>query len=103
MNYEKIPTYIHLEDRPDPLNVWSNDFDSQQLSSAEMDTVMQAQANFDIAQLIKQWLPILGVVLLIVVGAAIMSGFFGLMTFQMLRDGTYAIASGAVSSGVIPT
>jgi len=88
LNYDKIPTYIHREGNPDPLDIWDNNLTSE-FSNAEIDIVMNSKGAFDV----KAWLDknkmiillALGIMIAIVGGAA----FFGYSAYEMLRDGTY--------------
>ena len=89
MPYRGIPTYIHREDEPAPINIWGADFDTNLLSAAEMDTVMTSQANFDLAEWIQKYLPFV----LIAVGALAIAlavlGYYEFSIHSMLRDGTF--------------
>jgi hypothetical protein len=103
-SFEKIPSYIHREGNPDPLNIWADDLASE-LSNAEMDLAMTSAQNFDLKQWINNHKMIVAIALLIVIGLAAAATFSGFMSFQMLRDGTYkgvaCIAkTAAVAAGV---
>jgi len=86
LNYKGIPTYIHREGNPDPLDVWRKDLTGD-LSNSEMDIVMSSKNAFDV----KAWLERNKVLLLVtaglIIGAALLSSFFGYEIMQMLKEG----------------
>lgn len=100
-NFEGIPTYFYVEDHADPLNVWNEDFKAQ-ISCQELDEVMNGSGAFDFKQWLEQNKMIIIIALGIVVVSALISVYLAGMNYQMLRDGTYAIAKGAktLSSGI---
>ena len=87
-NFEKIPTYLHREGNPDPINIWDDKIASQ-LSNAEMDIAMTSAQNFDLKQWINQHKQIIFIAAIIIVGLGALSAYMGFSTFQMMRDGTY--------------
>lgn len=87
-SFEKIPTYIHREGNPDPLNIWEERLASE-LSNAEMDLAMTSAQNFDLKLWINNHKMILAIAILIVIAVSAGAAFSGFMSFQMLRDGTY--------------
>jgi len=100
-NYEGIPTYLYIEGHADPLNVWSDKY-AAVMSCSEIDEVMNGSGAFDLRQWLEQNKMILLIALLIMIGATVVAAYFGLMSYNMLRDGTYAAIKGAVQlkSGV---
>lgn len=95
MPYNGIPTYVHLEGEGAPIDVFGKD--NGLLSSAEMDNVMMAAQTFDLKEFFQKNLPII----IFIVGGIIIAlaavAYFDYMTYQMLRDGSYEAAKGAVS------
>lgn len=87
-NFEKIPTYIHREGNPDPLNVWDDKLASD-FSNSEMDIAMTSAQNFDLKQWINTNKMYILIVAVIIIGLAAASVFFGAQLYAMLRDGTY--------------
>lgn len=87
-SFEKIPTYIHREGNPDPLNIWDDKIASQ-LSNAEMDIAMTSAQNFDLKQWINQHKQIIFIGAIIIIGVGAASAYLGFNVMQMLRDGTY--------------
>ena len=87
MTFRDLPTFLHREDQPSPIDVFDKDDDV--MSCAEMDNVMNAQQNFDFRQWLSSILPfiLIGVVILIIVLGV--SAYFNYSVFQMLRDGTF--------------
>lgn len=99
-NFEKIPTYLHREGNPDPLNVWEDKI-AAELSNAELDLAMTSSHNFDIKQWINNHKMIIAIALLIVIAVGIAAAISGFMNYQMLRDGTYkAVACVAQAANV---
>jgi len=97
MPYKDIPSFIHLEGKPDPIDIFDNDSDGL-LSSAEMDEVMLAANNFDLLDFIKRWTPLLLIVVAVIIGAVLLGAYFNFNVYQMLRDGTYeSVVNSAVA------
>jgi len=96
-HYKNIPTYIHREGNPDPLNIFEDPF-AGEISNSEIDHVMLSKNAFDF----KLWLEKNGVIILIVLGVLILVGiastYFGFSAYQMLRDGTFQAAKFVVSN-----
>ena len=104
--YKGIPTMIHLEDFPEPLNPFK-DKEAAELSTAELDTVMMSVSNFDLQQWITSFMakydiPIAIGVLVIVAAFAAMA-YFGYINYEMLRDGTFSTAAIECASGLTKT
>ncbi|HUC78994.1 MAG TPA: hypothetical protein VMQ58_02010 [Candidatus Saccharimonadales bacterium] len=51
LNHKGIPTYIHRQDSPDPVNIWDEPL-SVDFSCGELDKVMHSASNFDL----KAWI-----------------------------------------------
>jgi hypothetical protein len=107
LNFRGIPTYIHREDEPAPVNMWGKDFDSILMSAAEMDTVMNSQVNFDFKEWLSKYLPYFLMGLVVVVGAILALAYFDYMSYQMLRDGSFKaveiIANNAIPQVIPPS
>lgn len=103
--YKGIPSMVHIEDFPDPVNHFK-DKQADELSCAEMDTVMMSQTNFDLKQWINKIITSYGmvalIVALVVVGAFAAMAYFGYMNYQMLRDGSYSAIKAASMFLLIP-
>jgi hypothetical protein len=88
LNFDGIPSYIHREGNPDPLNIWDNKL-ANELSNSEMDIAMNSKGNFDF----KQWFEKNRIYILIAIGVLILISavaiYFSYSNFQMLTDGTY--------------
>lgn len=87
-SFEKIPSYIHREGSPDPLNIWGDEL-AGEISNAEIDIAMTASQNFDLKQWINNHKMIIAIALLIIIGLGAASVFSGFSVYQMLRDGGY--------------
>jgi hypothetical protein len=87
LNFRGIPSYLHKEGKPDPVDVW--ELDDGLLSAQEMDEVMNAQSSFDFKLWLEKATPFLLFGALILVGAFAAMAFFNYMSYQMLRDGTF--------------
>lgn len=88
LNYKGIPTYIHRQDSPDPVNIWEEPL-SVDFSCGELDKVMHSASNFDL----KAWIEsnkILAIVIfgLLIIGIAFV-GFKTNAIGTMLQKGTY--------------
>lgn len=103
-HYKNIPTYIHREGNPDPVNIFEEKL-AGDISNSEIDHVMLSKNAFDF----KLWLQKNGVLVLIVLGVLILVGvastYFGWSAYQMLRDGTFQSAKVILSNStaIIPT
>ncbi len=95
-HYKGLPTNIYREGTPDPINAFMDSV-AGDMSCAEMDSVMHARDSFDIRLWLEQQKMMFLIALVVMVGAAVIGAYFGFQTFQMLRDGTYASVSGAVT------
>ncbi len=95
MPYNGIPTYLHIEGSASPVDIFSKE--NELLSSAEMDNVMMAANNFDLQEFLKKNLPIILLAIGAIAIGLIAVAYFDYMTYQMLRDGSYEAARGAVS------
>ncbi len=101
LNFKGIPSYIHKEGVPVPVDVW--DLDDGLLSSQELDQVMNAQSSFDFKLWLEKATPFLLFGALILIGAFAAMAFFNYMSYEMLRDGTFEavkIAASPVSSAL---
>ena len=98
-NYKRIPSYVHREGTPDPINPFESQF-AFEMSTAELDIAMNSKGTFDV----KMWLEKNAMIIMVVCGlvllCALAAVFFSYTTFEMLRDGTYASGSGVVQSVV---
>lgn len=102
MPYNDIPTYVHVEDESAPVDIFDKG-KAGLLSANEMDIVMMAGNNLDIIGLVKQWMPVVFMVVgLIIVGLAL-SAYFGASSHSMLRDGSAKVICAVVNNaaGVI--
>jgi len=88
--YRGIPSYVHREGNPDPMNIWEDKY-AGDLSNAEMDIVMNAKGMFDL----KEWLEankmFFIIALFAMVAAGCVAAFFGWQNFEILRDGPLPI------------
>lgn len=85
-NFNKIPTNIHKEDTPDPLNPWQDKI-AGDLSCTEIDTVMNSADAFDFKQWLNKNKMIIAYAIFIVVIASGVSAYFGYQTWTLIRDG----------------
>jgi len=86
-NFRGIPTFIHKEDTPSPVDVF--EIDDGGMSCGELDDVMNSQTNFDFRLWLQSMLPFVLIGAAILVGAIGLLAYYDYMTFQMLRDGTF--------------
>ena len=86
--FKGIPTYLHRDGNPDPLNIWQDEL-AGDLSNAEMDTAMNSKGAFDVKLWLEKNKTIVFIALFIVIGCTIASIFFGYQIWEMLREGTY--------------
>ena len=90
INFDKIPTYLHREGTPDPMNPWDNKL-AGEMSCAEVDTVMNSANSFDIKAWLEQNKMLLVFVCGIFVIAAGAGAYFGYQAWIVLRDGTGSV------------
>ena len=95
--FRGIPTHIHKEDEPSPINPWDNEAADSLLSCGELDIVMNSQANFDFKEWIQSIKPILFIVIAVLIIGLLAVVFFSYSNFSLLKD-----ASIQASSIVIP-
>lgn len=95
--YKGIPTYIHREGTPDPINVFMDKI-AGEMSVSEMDDVMNSQGAFDLRQWLNNNKVIFIVVGVLIVGAACIAAYGSITTMQMLRDGTYTAIKAAAKT-----
>lgn len=88
MPYRGIPSYIHLESQPSPINIFKEG-ENDLPSAAEIDTVMLSVNNFDFMAWVQKYAPYIMIGALILVAALAASAYLNYSVFQMLRDGTY--------------
>jgi len=88
-HYKNIPSYIHLEDSPQPIDAFNNS--DLLMTCYELDTVMTAETNFDLVKTIIKLLPLVLMGFVIVVGAVALTGFFNYLAYEMLRDGSATV------------
>jgi len=86
--YKGIPTYVHREGNPDPVNIWEENYGGD-LSNSEMDIAMNSKGAFDVKQWLEKNKMVIFIGLLVVVGVTIAAAFFGYQSWEMLRDGTF--------------
>ena len=86
--YRGIPTYFHREGNPDPLNIWQDGL-AGELSNAEMDNVMNSKGMFDLKEWLDKNKTFMLMALIGMVAAAGIAAFFGYMSYEMLRDGSF--------------
>ncbi len=88
LNYNGIPTSLHREGNPDPLDIWEEDLTGS-LSNSEMDIAMNSMFSFDV----KEWLEKNKMIMFIggfaVIAVCVASAFFGWQAYEMLRDGSF--------------
>jgi len=101
--YKAIPTMIHLEDSPEPVNPFKDKL-AAELSTSELDTVMMSQTNFDLQQWLSSFfsrfaMPIaLGLIVIVIAFGAM--AYFGYVNYEMLRDGTFSTQAIQCASGL---
>lgn len=82
---DNIPTYIHREEHPEPLNAWG-DIESRDASSSEIDIVMSAADSFNLRRWIEQhWLTVLllaGVIIIL----ALAGTYYTYQNYTMQHD-----------------
>ena len=103
LNFRGIPSFIHKEDSPEPVDVFDKDPNGL-LSCAEMDDVMNGQSNFDLKLWLQQAMPFILFGALIVIGAFAAMAYFNYSSWEMLRDGTFKavkIAASPIVNGTI--
>lgn len=84
--FRGIPTHIHKEDLPTPINPWNNEAPDTLLSCGEMDIVMNSQANFDFKEWIEKIKPILFIVVAALGIALLAAIFFSYSNYSYLQD-----------------
>lgn len=87
-NYKGIPSYLHRQDNPDPINVWQEGY-ARELSASEMDTVMASMNSFNVLEWLKKNM---SYALIAVVVIGFLAGAGALMAQKnndMLTKGTY--------------
>lgn len=87
-NYKGIPTYLHRDGNPDPLNIWDDKI-AGELSNSEMDIAMNSKGAFDVKEWLQKNKSMILIVGIAVVGVSFAAAFFGYQTYEMLRDGTF--------------
>lgn len=99
LSYKNIPSYLHREGNPDPLDVWDKGLTGD-LSNSEMDIAMNSKGAFDV----KEWLEKNKLVLfygaILVIGICAVTGYFGYSAYEMLRDGTFKQATEVVCKNI---
>jgi len=92
-DYKGIPTHLHKEDEPTPINPWSTEAPDELLSCGELDIVMNSQANFDFKEWIQKITPFLFVVVAVLIIGLIAVIFFSYSNFSLLKDAGVQAAS----------
>ena len=100
-NYNRIPTYVHREDNPDPLNVWQDNL-ATDISCAEIDTVMNSQGAFDLKEWLDKNKAIIFFALIMMTGACAAAAYFGYSGWAMMRDGTIKTTCEVASNVIKP-
>jgi len=101
-NHFGMPTSIHVEGTPDPLNPFDNK-EADKISCNEIDTVMLAENTFDLKAWLSRWSPIifLGVIILVII--VVVCGAFGFMSYQILNDQTFKVSCEVVNNALNAT
>lgn len=55
--FRGIPTYVHLEDEPEPKDMFKEYQDTESISTSEVDQVMSAKDESELLRMIKQYAP----------------------------------------------
>lgn len=91
--FKGIPANFHREGNPAPIDPWNDNVADYLLSCAEMDTVMNAQNEFNFLEWVKENKALFVIGALVVVGVIIASAYFGYSSYQLLRDGGNVVSS----------
>lgn len=90
--YKGMPTYIHREGNPDPIDPFSREYTTE-ISEAEIDQVMESKNSFDFRQWLNENKMYIFIALIAIVAVGAVSAFFGYRIEQMLTEGTYKAIS----------
>ena len=97
VNYERIPTQVHIEDNALPLNLYDLSYDG--MSSGELDTVIMANTQFDIIEFLRKYGFMILIALLVLMGLLAANTFFGYSVWEAIRDGTISSAAAEIPGG----
>lgn len=95
VNYERIPTQVHVEDRALPVNLYDLEYD--EMSSGELDTVIMANTQFDLIEWLRKYGVFFLIGLVILLGVLAANTYFGAAVYQAIRDnapGAAAVIAG---------
>jgi len=84
MQYKSIPTYIHREGIPEPVNIYSMEYDG--ISTNELDIIMTGERNFDLVSWLMQNSTLILLGFLGLLGAILANVYFSYSVFETVRD-----------------
>ena len=84
MQYKGIPSYIHREGIPEPVNIYSLEYDG--ISTNELDIIMTGERNFDLVSWLMQNSGLILVGFLGLVGAILANIYFSYSVYETVRD-----------------
>jgi len=100
-SYKGIPTYMHREDNPDPVNVWQEGY-ARELSCSEMDTVMASMDSFNAIEWLKEHKNYLAIGLAIIIMiAGFSANMLNTQHKAIMETGDYKEPKGGVTCKMI--
>lgn len=97
VNFQKIPTQIHIEDNAIPINLF--DIEYNEMSSGELDTVIMANTQFDILEFLRKYGFVMLIVVVALLGLLAANTYFGYSVFEAIRDGAVSTAAPVIPGG----
>lgn len=95
LNYKNIPTYVHIEDTPNPIAPFHK-WRDEELSSSELDEVMMNARDFDIKAFFRKIAPFVLIACVVVVGVMAGSLYFNWQIYDVIVQSGASV--GEVSS-----
>ena len=105
LNYKKIPTYIHMENKPEPINpyVGFNPEDAESIamaSAGEIDNAIITSQKMDAMSFLKKLLPLAIILIGVVAFVAAAGIYFNWQIYDIVVQQGQQVVSDAVSNGV---